>query len=574
MIHYEVFCDSPNQHFIGFKAVFPVKNEETILKISAWRPGRYEFGNFAKNIRGFKVFNEFGSPIEFQKLTKNSWLIQSKETKNIRVEYEYFAAEMNAGSSYLDDTQLYINPVNCFLFVDELLNDSYEILFNIEDSWKIACSLKQDEHVLMAKDFNELADSPLICSANLSYNSYEINDIVFHIWFNNQKHIDWNRLKNDFTKFTRKQINSFGHFPVKEFHYLIHSLPYPTYHGVEHLKSMVLTLGPSYDIFSSLYSELLGVSSHELYHVWNIKSIRPKEMLPYNYEAENYSRLGYVYEGVTTYLGDLYLLKSGVFSLEEYLIEFNRQLQRHFDNPGRQNYSVAQSSYDTWLDGYVAGVPARKVSIYTEGCLLAFIADVKIRKATKNKFGIEEVMRRLYVDFALNNKGYSEADYRQILEQVSGVSFESYFTKYINGTICYKQEILDSLEYLGLNLLQIPAKLCSESTFGFKTISKGKSALVQSFYPGSPAQINGLSIGDEIISINGIQLNADLDKWLEYFGSDPKTLTAMREGRMTEINLLEGQDNYYPIYKAIPLSNIKESQATALKKWGEDGINS
>lgn len=573
MINYEVFCDSPNQHFIGFKAVFPVKTEETVLKIAAWRPGRYEFGNFAKNIRGFKAFNEFGSPIEFQKLTKNTWLIQSKETNNIRIEYEYFAAEMNAGSSFLDDTQLYINPVNCFLYVDEFMNEPYRIHLNISDSWKIACSLQNNNQTLIAQNFNELADSPLICSSNLSYDSYEVNGIKFHIYFNNQKHIDWIRLKNDFEKFTRKQIASFGEFPVNEFYYLIHSLPYTTYHGVEHLKSMVLTLGPSYDIFGDLYSELLGVSSHELYHVWNIKSIRPKEMLPYNFETENYSRLGYVYEGVTTYLGDLYLLKSGVFSLEQYLNEFNRQLQRHFDNPGRQNYSIAQSSYDTWIDGYVAGVPARKVSIYTEGCLLAFIADVKIRKATKNKFGIEEVMRRLYVDFALKNKGYSENDYQQLLEQVSGESFDTYFKNYIHGTICYKQELKDSLDYLGLNLVQTASKLFSDSIFGFKTISKGKSALIQSIYPGSPAELSGLSIGDELISVNGIQLNNDLDKWLEYFRVDSKTITIIREGRIVEINLKEGRDNFYSIYKVIPKSIIDENQSLALKKWGDDGIN-
>jgi predicted metalloprotease with PDZ domain len=513
MIKYNVYCDSPNQHYIRFKAVFPVTKSETILKISAWRPGRYELANFAKNVRNVKVSNLEGEPIGFQKTDKSSWLIQSGNLEEIIVEYEYFAAELNAGSSFLDETQLYVNPVNCFLYSADFKDETYLINLSIPNDWKIACSLRFENKALTAKNFEELADSPFICSSNLSYDSYEVQGIKFHLWFNNQRQIDWNRLKTDFIKFTSKQVTDFTHFPASEFHFLIHSLPYSAYHGVEHLKSTVITLGPSYEIFGALYSELLGVSSHELYHVWNVKSIRPVEMFPYDFEKENYSKLGYVYEGVTTYLGDLYLLKSGVFNLDSYLKEFNKQLQKHFDNPGRFNYSVSQSSFDTWLDGYVAGAPGRKVSIYTEGCLLAFIADIKIRKATNNKFGIEEVMKRLYFDFARKGIGYSENDYKEIVESVSGESFESYFLDFVNGIVPYDFAIKESFKYLGLELIQQSTASFSESKLGFRIVSKGKNAVVQSIYPGSPSDIGGLRVGDEIIALNGSQLNNDLDKW-------------------------------------------------------------
>ena len=184
---------------------------------------------------------------------------------------------------------------------------------------------------------------------------------------------------------------------------------------------------PAKEINKSLYKELLGVCSHELYHTWNVKSIRPLDMFPYDFSCENYSELGYIYEGITTYMGDLFLLKSKVFSIEQYFDELNNQLQRHFDNMGRFNYSVAESSFDTWLDGYVQGAPGRKVSIYVEGCLLAFIADVKILKATAGKYGLDEVMKRLYFNYAIKGKGITENDYRKELEQISGLSFADYF---------------------------------------------------------------------------------------------------------------------------------------------------
>lgn len=572
MIQYEVFCEAPNQHFIRFKAIIPVTNSVTTLKLSSWRPGRYELGNFAKNIRNFRVFNDSKKPLSFSKSDKSSWEIQTEGTSEILIEYQYFASELNAGSSFLDKTQLYINPVNCFFFTDETKNDLYQIKLNVSDAWQIACSLPLEQKVLTASSYEELVDSPFICSPNLSHETYEVQDIKFHIWFNNQKHIDWERIKSDFVKFTTKQIKSFIEFPVKEFHFLIHSLPFPAYHGVEHLKSTVITLGPSYAIFDGLYSDLLGVSSHELYHVWNVKSIRPIEMNPYDFEKENYSRLGYVYEGVTTYMGDLYLLKSGVFDLKKYLNEFNKQLQKHFDNPGRFNYSVAQSSFDTWLDGYVLGAPGRKVSIYTEGCLLAFVADIKIRKATKNKFGIEEVMKRLYFDFALQGKGYTEADYRNILESVSGESFETYFSDFIYGTNPYEELIIEALAFFGLELVQKPSKSFSEAKLGFKYLSKGKNSLVQSIYPGSPAELGGLSLGDEIIAVNGKQLNGDLDNWLAYFESDLKTLSFMREGLLMECTLPEVNRFFYLTHEVKVPSELTENQKKALKAWGEDGI--
>src|SRR5690606_8262001 len=121
-----------------------------------------------------------------------------------------------------------------------------------------------------------------------------------------------------------------------------------------------------------------------------------------------YSRLGYVYEGITTYYGDYMLLRSGVLSHEDYLRQFNSDLQKHFENEGRYNYSVAESSYDNWLDGYTSGIPGRKVSIYTEGMLTAFMLDMEIRSATKNKKSLDTVMKSLYVDFYKKGKAYSE----------------------------------------------------------------------------------------------------------------------------------------------------------------------
>ena len=569
-IFYTIDCDNTQQHFIKIKVQFPVDENKTIIHLPSWRPGRYELGNFAKNIKNFKVFNDQNKAINFHKINKDSWEISSNETKYIRIEYQYYANELNAGSSYYNENQLYVNPVNCFLYAEGKEQFPISVKLNIPENYTIASSLVQENNFLLAENFDELADSPFICSKNLEKQTYIVADTNFHIWFNNQFNIPWERVINDFRNFTVKQIEDFGEFPVSEYHFLIQSLPYLAYHGVEHLKSTVITLGPSYDLFENRYEELLGVCSHELYHVWNVKSIRPKELLPYNFKKENYSDLGYIYEGVTTYLGDLYLLKSGVFSLENYLRELSAQFQKHFDNPGRFAYSVAQSSFDTWLDGYVPGVPGRKVSIYTEGCLLAFVMDAKIRKATNNKRGIEEVMKRLYYNFAQNNKGYTEKDFIDQLENICGYSFQDFFNDYVHGTTPYETILLESLDFIGLELIQTPSNSYSEAILGMKTVHQSNHLLISAIYPGSPAEMAGLSLGDELIAVNKIKLNNDLDACLNYFDASSKTLSFFRNGKLLQLTLPEVNRFFYLYHKIHKKVNLTPNQEKAIFAWSEN----
>jgi predicted metalloprotease with PDZ domain len=150
----------------------------------------------------------------------------------------------------------------------------------IPSSYKIACSLAQNKHQLKAKNYDELAESPWIASNSLQHNKYRVQGVDFHIWFQGKCKLDWIRILNDFKAFTHHQINDFISFPVSEYHFINQILPYKAYHGVEHTASTVISLGPGSELMGEkLYASLLGVSSHELYHTWNIKQIRPQEMI-------------------------------------------------------------------------------------------------------------------------------------------------------------------------------------------------------------------------------------------------------------------------------------------------------
>lgn len=567
MVRYDVSCEQANLRYIQFKAMIPVTEAELVLELASWRPGRYELGNFAKNIKGLRAFNDKNERLALRKTRKDTWKVDCEASAYVRVEYSYYAAELNAGSSYLDEQQLYINPVNCFLYPQATENLGFEIQLHLPAHWEIASGLYFQDNKTIVANFDQLADSPFICSGQIQRKSYEVNGTAFHICFNNQKQIPWEKVLEDFKRFTQQQIADFGEFPVPEFTFLIQSVPYAAYHGVEHLNSTVIALGPSSEVFTTLYTELLGVSSHELYHVWNVKSIRPFEMYPYNFKEENYSEAGFIYEGITTYMGDLYLLKSGVFSLEQYLKELSKQVQKHLDNPARFSMSVAAASYDTWLDGYVPGAPGRKVSIYTEGCLLAFYCDMKLRQATQNKLGLEVVMKQLYFDFACQQKGYTIQDYKTALENFSGLDFTSFFNDFVYGTAPYEQLLSEAFEYFGLDLQQTPANSYAEARFGMKVSQVGKDWQIVQLYPGSPAELGGLAIGDLIIAVNQVRALPQLDTWLSFHENQNKTLLVERSGRILELFIPEVDRNFFAQNKVQRLDTLNGPQEKALNAW-------
>ncbi len=454
-MNYTVYMADTTDHFVGLQAKINTQGEKLIqLQLPAWRPGRYELGNFAKHIRKLKITGDTGDQLDFYKLSKDCWEVNCLNQDVITLSYEYFANQPDAGACFINENLLYLNPVHCFMYVVGRANETFTISLDIPDHWRIACQLPQYEKKLLANSFDTLADSPLFASPNLIHHSFGLNQSTIHFWFEGGVVPDMQLLEEHTRKYALAQTEIFGELPLTDYHFLYLILPSKFRHGVEHADSTVIAMGPASELVEkSFYNDFLAISSHELFHLWNIKRMRPAEMLPYDFTKENYSRLGYIYEGITTYYGDLMLLRSGVWDLNTYFSSLCGDLDRHLNNEGRFNYSLAESSFDTWLDGYVQGVKGRKVSIYMEGLVAAWIADVKILVQTKGKYRLDEVMKRLYEQSYKSGRGYTQEMYKNTLESVAGISFENYFTELIDGKGNWDKYIAETLEYIGLELI-------------------------------------------------------------------------------------------------------------------------
>jgi predicted metalloprotease with PDZ domain len=501
MIDYRVSYEHAHRHFISFEATWEIGSGEIILQLPSWRPGRYELGNFAKNITNLAIYDEHGKLFETEKKTKDSWKINSNRIQRIKLQYEYYAADLNAGSSFLDSTQLYINPVNCFFYESGRDHLPYRIEFVLPEKYEIACGLKKESpRVLLADSFDQLADSPLIASDSLQHFSYRTEDVNFHIWVQGKICFDINRLLSSFELFTKEHFKIYGDIPCSEYHFLFQFPEIAVRHGVEHQNSTVIAMGPSSGLSEEdRFLELIGISCHELFHTWNVKNIRPKEMFPYDFTRENYSPSGLVYEGVTTYYGDLLLWRTGVFSDDQFFSILSETIETHLRNDGRFHLSLALSSLETWLDGYVQGNPWRKVNIYNEGCLLALICDVRIMAHTSFEKSLDNVVALMYERFGKKGLGYSLEDYKAILEEVSGISFDDIFTDLVWGTSDYVPYLKKTFELIDISMSELSHDNPFTSASGAKLLEQPSGTwVVSDVMENSPADRAGLWRGDII----------------------------------------------------------------------------
>ncbi len=452
-MHYLISVPTPETRFIEIIYTVDRITSDTIeVQLPAWRPGRYQLQHFAKYIRNFQVTNDKGNPISFQKITKDRWKIDTRDSSTIKIEYTYYAHQQNAGGSYVDNHLWYLNFINFCLYTEERMFEPCEVQLNLPEGYKIACGLPSGRYGhLQAEDYYHLVDSPLLASPHLRCLTYQSHGIPFYIWFYGYTEFDNEQLVRDFKAFTDLQIATMGEFPEKEYHFINYILPIPFYHGVEHRNSTMIVLGPHHE-GNGLYPDLLGVSSHELFHAWNVIRIRPKELWTYDFTRENYFTTCFVAEGCTTYYGDLFLRRAGVISDEAFQKELQVVMKKHFEQADEAALSLTESSFDLWLDGYETGIPQRKVSVYQKGALVALILDLYLRKTSQHKNSLDTVMQLMWERFGKPFVGYRYEDYVAIVEEVAGHPLSWYWDECITGTTPLTHRLNEALRFVGLEM--------------------------------------------------------------------------------------------------------------------------
>ncbi len=575
MIQYSITLNQPEKHYIDISVKIDTKGSEKLnIQLPAWRPGRYELANFAQNIRKWYAVDEKGTELSSYKIKKDCWVIETGGCIEVSIKYDYYSNLLDAGNTYFNENQLYVNPVNCLVYIQERINEPCEIqLTNLPENYTIAGSLSFDSgHKAVARDFHALADSPFIACTDFKFRKYIVGNYNFSISIVGNAHPDWEKMIPDFQAFCTQQIDLFGELPVKDYHFLYQMPDYKYYHGVEHLASNVVCIGPAESLNTDeFYADFMGISSHELFHSWNVKSIRPVEMYPYDYSKENYTPLNYVTEGVTSYYGDYILLRSAVYTWEVYFAKAARTVERHQHNFGKLYQTLSEASMDAWIDGYKTGAPDRKISFYQKGMIVAWMLDLNMRRDTNNSQSLDSVMRILYREFAKKDKGYSEADYLHIVSSIAGKDYRAFFEKYVWGLDDVAPALHEALNYIGCELNRRPSALHFEDWFGFRLLEVDtvNSNVITHIAPDSPAERSRLSIGDKIIAVNGISLDAvlNLNEVLREDKTGIADISFTRNRELLSAKLEKGPNRYYPVYQIFKKAEADDAQKGNYKLW-------
>lgn len=563
MLKYTIKAERPLSHYLNIQLEFEVsQNQELDLILPLWRPGRYEAADYVRNIRNVRIKSTINENLQLHKVSKNVWRVKVSPG-TILINYEYFAYQLDAGGSYLNDDLCLINFINCLLYPAGQENETCEVNLKLPDLFTIACTLKFKDDKFYASNYDELVDKPLLASKQLESYHYTINNLPFTVWVAGKAPLDINDLVPDFKSFSEAQLKTFNSIPFDKYFFLIVSLPYRFYHGVEHSDNTVIVLGvddPEHER-QKYIDDLIGVSSHELFHAWNIKKIRPKEMLPYNFREPILFNTGLVAEGFTTYYGDLFLTRGGVWSVERYLGEMNVFFKRHYRNTGRFVSSLIDSSNNLWIDGYKPGPPNHKVSIYVKGAIIAFILDLKIRISSDHKKSLDDLMRQLDKDYI--EKGYSIDDIKAIAEELCNEDLNEIFQKYIYGIDPVDEQIKGLVEEFGLEFIRKDPDNILEKNFGLLTELREDYLSIENIFPGSEAE-SKLSIGDKILFINDVKPTEITDSLLN---SHSLQFSIKRLDQEKEIEVNSSGDPFFYYYELTLLESSTKEQLEARDKW-------
>ena len=550
--------------FVGFSA------DDSVVRIALprWRPGRYELGHFERNIKRVRFMSTDGKPLPARKISRNEWEVTLDGHPTFVATYEYYARDLTAGTTYVDDQLWLITFVNCCLYTPDQ-PATCEVNVALPAQWQAIATVPfQGEGRFIVKSYDELFDTALLVAPAMYQHQWTYRGLQVGVNIVGVVHDPpIQMLQEHITQIIEEEWKIFRHFPTRYYQFLYVFPPFRKYHGVEHLGGTVILLGPAHHLFEEYlhsrfytYKHLLGISAHEFFHIWNVKSIRPREFEQINYLGEVYTELGFFMEGVTTYYGELILLRAGLLPLEVWAEDFSRILTRFFHNYGRFNKSLAESSFDLLIDGYQQHIPHRTTSIYTHGALVSFLLDVYLRKVSDNRYSLDTLLHYLYHEFARQGKGFTADDLRAILHQWGGEAMVQLFNRYVFAMPDIEQDLAQALAEIGMRLYAVPMN-DYVGLLGMKVDTSGK---VIYLLPNEGASQYGLAYDDQIVAVEDVLPKDDLPDWLTYFARHQKQvrLTVARQGRQLTLTI--------PVASSPLLSQyhvIVEGETPLRRKW-------
>jgi predicted metalloprotease with PDZ domain len=560
--------------------------QEELLVMPVWTPGSYLIREFERNVQDFSAADAAGQPLTWEKTNKNTWRVLTNGTHEWHATYRVYANELSVRTSELNSDHAFWNNANLLMYLEGFLKSPSTVRVLAPDVWKVATGLPAVpglKNTFRAENFDVLYDSPFEAS-NFKTIVFNVKGVPHRIVIDGAGNYDPERMRRDVQKIVETQVELMGgEIPYRDYTFILH-LRANAGGGLEHLNSTALgyprfgfrirsgdratSAAPNTtETFERDYRGFLGLVSHEFFHLWNVKRIRPDVLGPFDYTQENYTKVLWVAEGITDYYADLVLRRAGLISEGEFLGATARSIQNLQNTPGRLVQSVEESSFDAWVKYYRQDENSvnSQISYYDKGGLLGLLLDLEIRKRSGGAKSLDDVMRYLYAEFFKKNRNYGPADFQKATELMAGGSLEEFFSKYVRG-----KDELDynaALEAAGLRL-ETSAAPNAKVYFGADVAQEDDRLIVRRVYAGSPAYEQGLNAGDQIVAMDNMRATRDFfnARMAEKKPGEVVNLTIFRFDDLSSL-LIRLSDKREMTYRIVPVTAPTPVQKGMYKDW-------
>jgi len=578
-ISFTVSMPKPHTHLLNVEiAIKHVQTTqpptEELLVMPVWTPGSYLIREFARQVQDFKATDASGQSLQWEKIDKNSWRVETKGAREWLAGYSVYANELSVRTNEVNSDHAFWNNSALLMYLQGFLQAPSTLHILAPQPWKIATGLPVapgPRNTFRAENFDILYDSPVEVS-NFKTLAFEVKGVAHRIVIDGEGNYEPQRVRNDVQKIVETEVGIMGgEIPYHDYTFILH-LRSSGGGGLEHLNSTALGFRRFDFKPDRKYHDFWSLVAHEFFHLWNVKRIRPDALGPFDYTKENYTKLLWVAEGITDYYARIVLRRAGLTSEKEFLGDIAREFQDLQNTPGRLQMSAEEASFDSWIKFYRQDENAinSQVDYYQKGAILGLLLDLEIRKRSNGAKSLDDVMRFLYTGYYKKGRNYTPDDFQKICDSMAGSSLAEFFAKYVRGL-----EELDYNAALAAAGLRLETKGASGSSkavekayLGAEWEQEGERLVVKTVIAGGPAYEQGLNAGDQIVAVNNMRANKEfLDARLaEKQPGDPISLTIFRSDDLSTLLIKLGRKLDAP-YQIIAVESPSESQKRIYQDW-------
>ncbi|WP_224245920.1 M61 family metallopeptidase [Hyalangium gracile] len=575
-VQYRVSMPRPHSHLFEVTAVFPAGPEVLDAVLPVWTPGSYLVREYARHIQDVTATDSQGEPLPVQRADKRTFRVRAGG-ESVTLRYRVYANELTVRTSHLDGSHGYFNGATLFLYTEATRNLEHRVQVTAPEGWRAFSALDQKNGTFVAPDYDTLVDSPFEVGPHtpLTFVAAGVPHEVI-VWGDTVP--DPEKLTADLQRVCETEARLFGGLPMRRYVFLVY-LADKGRGGLEHQASTALLFPRSALQSTRGWEDFLTLAAHEYFHLWNIKRIKPRALVPFDYSQENYTTLLWAFEGMTSYYDNLFVRRAGLMSAQRYLTRLGETLTTLHGTPGRRVQTLADASLMSWIKHYRPDENSANsaISYYLKGEVVCALLDLEIRRATGDAKGLDDVVRLLWQRYG-DGSGVPENGVEAAVSEVAGRDMTAFFDRAVRST-----EELDYsvFSHVGLEVgfrvrestsdkggTPPPSRKSTEKPKGWLGLGLKGSATVASVAEGSPAMEAGLYPEDEVVALDGYKVDGAglVSRCEDRRPGETVRVTLFRRDKLMELVVVLGQKPADVAYLT-RADKPTEAQKAAFQAW-------